>query len=63
MPESTHIDVLTNGIALDKNIDFYSNLAVEQNVGFVVTPYPLDYSNLFKQSYSNIGFMATRLTY
>ena len=63
MPESTHIDVLTNGIVLDKNIDFYSNLAVEQNVGFVVTPYPLNYSNLFKQSYSNIGFMATRLTY
>lgn len=63
MPESTHIDVLTNGIALDKNIDFYSNLAVEQNVGFVVTPYPLNYNNLFKQSYPNIGFMATRLTY
>ena len=48
MPESTHIDVLTNGIALDKNIDFYSNLAVEQNVGFIVTPYPLNYNNLFK---------------
>ena len=63
MPESTHIDVLTNGIVLDKNIDFYSNLAVEQNVGFVVTPYPLNYSNLFRQSYPNIGFMATRLTY
>ena len=37
-----------NGIVLDKNIDFYSNLAVEQNVGFVVTPYPLNYNNLFK---------------
>ena len=29
MPESTNIDILTNGIALDKNINFYSNLAVE----------------------------------
>lgn len=63
IPNSIQIDVLTNGIILDKNIDFYSNFAVEQDISFLVSPYPLDYFNLFRQSYPNIGFMATRLTY
>lgn len=63
IPNSIKIDVLTNGIILDENINFYSNFAVEQDVSFLVSPYPLNYSNLFKKEYPNIGFMATRLTY
>lgn len=61
------IDILTNGIIFDSNIKkYYEKIKNYNNVNFLITPYPLEYQNIFKEENQNkykYNFMSSRLMY